>query len=99
MILRRIAFFSGLSVISVLGFIRPAFASQAWCSIQYINTEDATLNSVAVSLGDVNYSSSLCLSAATSLSMFSDTNNKFLGASGQSVFSGTDPTTFYINNT
>ncbi len=71
---------------------------QTWCAIQYINITDSTLNSVAISLGDVSASADeICPSAATSLSIFSKTDNKFLSATGVST-SG-DPIQYYITNT
>jgi hypothetical protein len=76
-------------------------SGQTWCAIEYLNTSDSTMISLAVSLGQTSDSSDeICQDAALHLQMFqSDPNLKFISATSSLIPTGTDPITFYEGNT
>lgn len=92
------AFTMSLFLFSV--FPLPSLASgNTWCVVEYVDTAKNTMNSSAISLGQVTFSDSLCKSASVSMDTFADSSKVVVDTWGQSLPSGTDPVSFYSQNT
>jgi len=91
-----------LIFLAVSASVQAQTTGQIWCAVQYIDTANSNMVSLAVGLGQISDSSDeVCQDAALHLQIFmSDPGSKkLISAAATLIPTGTDPITFYESNT
>lgn len=99
MVVCGIALFLGLIFSSETKAVE---GQQLWCRFEFVDSEDVTLHSVVISLGQYSSSSGMgwtCIDSSSSLELFHKSNFHLVGSSQALIDPGRDPMTYYRANT